>query len=108
MRIALDAMGGDNGSPVNVLGAIQACREWRDIEIILVGDRETLTKQLREQSGASDTRMSRSARARPSAVNLSPSLASVSESSASGRQIAAARAIASTRSENVSTTTRPP
>jgi len=45
-------MGGDNGSPVNVLGAIQACREWRDVEIILVGDQAVLTKQLREQSGA--------------------------------------------------------
>ncbi len=52
MRIALDAMGGDNGSAVNVLGAIQACREWRDIEIILVGDREALTAQLRAESGA--------------------------------------------------------
>src|SRR5438046_2355347 len=39
--------------------------------------------------------------------NARPSRASVSESGASGRQIAAARAIASTRSEKVSMTTRP-
>lgn len=45
-------MGGDNGSAVNVLGAIQACREWRDIEIILVGDREVLSRQLRAEHGS--------------------------------------------------------
>jgi phosphate acyltransferase len=47
MRIALDAMGGDNGPSVNVLGAIHACREWQDMEIILVGDRERLGRELR-------------------------------------------------------------
>ena len=52
MRIALDAMGGDDGFPVNVLGAIQACREWRDIEIILVGDREPVTQELRKHHEA--------------------------------------------------------
>ena len=37
MRIVLDAMGGDFAPKVNVDGAIDALREFKDIEIILVG-----------------------------------------------------------------------
>ena len=37
-RIALDAMGGDHGLPVNIEGALLA-RQELDHEIILVGDR---------------------------------------------------------------------
>ena len=38
MRIALDAMGGDNGPSPNVQGAIAALQELPDIEVVLVGD----------------------------------------------------------------------
>ncbi len=47
MRIALDAMGGDLGPSINVQGAVDACREWSDLEIVLVGDRAKLTAALK-------------------------------------------------------------
>lgn len=47
MKIALDAMGGDLGPSVNVQGAIDACREWPDLEVVLVGDRTKLTQELK-------------------------------------------------------------
>ena len=37
MKIAVDAMGGDGGVPVNVEGAIAAAREY-GLDVILVGD----------------------------------------------------------------------
>jgi glycerol-3-phosphate acyltransferase PlsX len=44
-RIALDAMGGDRGLPVNIEGALLARRET-DHEIILVGDRPLIEQEL--------------------------------------------------------------
>lgn len=38
MRIALDAMGGDEGTPCLVEGARLALRDYPDLEVILVGD----------------------------------------------------------------------
>lgn len=38
MRIAIDAMGGDLAPQMNVDGALEAAKEWSDIEIVLVGD----------------------------------------------------------------------
>lgn len=38
MRIAIDAMGGDHAPEVNVLGALRAAEEWKDVQLILVGD----------------------------------------------------------------------
>jgi glycerol-3-phosphate acyltransferase PlsX len=38
MRIAIDAMGGDNAPDVVVAGALDAAREWSDTTVILVGD----------------------------------------------------------------------
>ena len=46
MRIALDAMGGDRAPRVIVEGAIQALREYKDLEIILVGDEKRVKKEL--------------------------------------------------------------
>ncbi len=46
MKIALDAMGGDRGISVNVQGAIQACQEYPDIEVILVGDEAQIKAEL--------------------------------------------------------------
>lgn len=45
MRIAIDAMGGDNAPQAPVEGAVAAAKEWSDVEIILVGD-ETRLKPL--------------------------------------------------------------
>lgn len=45
MRIAIDAMGGDNAPHVNVAGAIAAARDF-NVEIILVGDSLSLRKEL--------------------------------------------------------------
>ena len=39
MRIVIDAMGGDHAPQSNVDGALAATAEWKDVEIILVGDR---------------------------------------------------------------------
>ncbi|MDK8180777.1 phosphate acyltransferase PlsX [Paenibacillus sp. UMB4589-SE434] len=38
MKIVIDAMGGDNAPQSNVEGACEAARNWKDIEIVLVGD----------------------------------------------------------------------
>lgn len=46
MRIALDAMGGDRAPRVIVEGAIQALKEYKDLEIILVGDEKRVKKEL--------------------------------------------------------------
>lgn len=44
MRIALDAMGGDNAPAVNIEGAVLTVNEYRDIDVVLVGD-EALIRQ---------------------------------------------------------------
>lgn len=52
MRIAIDAMGGDHAPAINVEGAIEAAKEWNDIQLILVGDEARLKPML---AGAPDT-----------------------------------------------------
>ena len=47
-RIALDAMGGDRGLPVNIEGALMA-RQEMDHEIILVGDENLIRQELVHQ-----------------------------------------------------------
>lgn len=51
MKIAIDAMGGDNAPQVVVEGAIQAAREY-DMELILVGDRARVEAEIRKLGGA--------------------------------------------------------
>lgn len=48
MRIAIDAMGGDNAPKSNVEGAVLAANKFSDIEIILVGQKEEINKFLPE------------------------------------------------------------
>ncbi|WP_411346066.1 phosphate acyltransferase PlsX [Paenibacillus sp. WLX1005] len=48
MRIAIDAMGGDHAPDSNVLGGLEAAKEWKDAEIILVGDEERMKALLPE------------------------------------------------------------
>lgn len=49
MRIAIDAMGGDHAPVSTVEGAIAAAKEWKDIEVILVGDEAVLAPLLSER-----------------------------------------------------------
>lgn len=42
MRIAIDAMGGDDAPEVTVAGGLIAATEWKDTEIVLVGDRSKI------------------------------------------------------------------
>ncbi|MBP2001164.1 glycerol-3-phosphate acyltransferase PlsX [Paenibacillus shirakamiensis] len=49
MLIAIDAMGGDHAPQCNVEGAIAAAKEWKDIEIVLVGDKAILEPLLTEK-----------------------------------------------------------
>ena len=48
MRIALDAMGGDYAPAVTVEGAVEAVNEY-DVSVILVGDEDKLSSELREK-----------------------------------------------------------
>lgn len=52
MKIALDAMGGDKGSIVNVQGAIEACKSNPELQVVLVGEEVELRRQLKSQIGA--------------------------------------------------------
>jgi phosphate acyltransferase len=49
MKIAVDAMGGDNAPKVEVAGAVSAARDF-SISIILVGDRDLLTAELAQHN----------------------------------------------------------
>jgi glycerol-3-phosphate acyltransferase PlsX len=50
MKIALDAMGGDYAPSATVEGALEAIRESEDISVILVGNEEDLTRELKGKS----------------------------------------------------------
>ncbi len=56
MKIALDAVGGDHGPAPCIEGALQAIKEF-DVEVILVGDAETLKHQC-DRLGCHDARLS--------------------------------------------------
>jgi glycerol-3-phosphate acyltransferase PlsX len=49
MRIAIDAMGGDNAPDANVRGALLAAKEWTDTDMILVGDEARISALLHEK-----------------------------------------------------------
>lgn len=51
-RIAVDAMGGDKAPGAVVEGALQAARQWEEVEVILVGREEAIRAEL-ERLGAS-------------------------------------------------------
>lgn len=46
MKIALDAMGGDHSPQSPVAGAVEALRDFPDVEILLVGDQARLESEL--------------------------------------------------------------
>ncbi|HIJ88327.1 MAG TPA: phosphate acyltransferase PlsX [Desulfuromonadales bacterium] len=49
MRVAVDAMGGDNAPVVEVTGAVEACREF-GLSVTLVGDKDRLETELAKHS----------------------------------------------------------
>ena len=49
MRIAIDAMGGDNAPKIVVEGALAAAKEWKDVHIILVGNSAAIEAHLTER-----------------------------------------------------------
>ncbi|KRF31976.1 phosphate acyltransferase PlsX [Paenibacillus sp. Soil787] len=49
MRIAIDAMGGDNAPKIVVEGALAAAKEWKDVQIILVGNSAAIEAHLTER-----------------------------------------------------------
>ena len=56
MKIALDVMGGDHGPTPAIEGALQAAQEC-DVEVVLVGDKATLTDEC-HRLGCTDPRLS--------------------------------------------------
>lgn len=58
IRIALDAMGGDNAPEPNVFGAVEAVKQSDDVHVILVGDPDVLAAALAEADGSSCDRIS--------------------------------------------------
>lgn len=50
MRIAIDAMGGDNAPEATVEGALSAAAEWKDTDITLVGDRVRIESILNDRA----------------------------------------------------------
>jgi len=57
VRIALDAMGGDQGPEVLVAGAVQAVNARDDLEVTLLGDEKRLRASLRAQSSPHEDRL---------------------------------------------------
>src|SRR5689334_14928334 len=49
MRIAIDAMGGDHAPKIVVEGALAAAKEWKDVQIILVGNSAAIEAHLTER-----------------------------------------------------------
>lgn len=48
MRIAIDAMGGDHAPGLIVQGALEAAKEWPDVQLVLVGDKAAIEPLLKE------------------------------------------------------------
>ena len=52
MRIAVDAMGGDHAPREIVRGAVEASREWPELEIVLLGDEAAVRRELAANKAA--------------------------------------------------------
>jgi glycerol-3-phosphate acyltransferase PlsX len=57
VTIALDAMGGDHGPAITVPGALAALRTQSDLNLVLVGQRAVLEKELARHAGAEGGRL---------------------------------------------------
>jgi len=58
MRVALDAMGGDHAPNPIVAGAIQACAEHDDLQVVLVGDEAKIAPAVELAQGTLSDRIS--------------------------------------------------
>ena len=54
MRIAVDAMGGDHAPREIVRGAVEASREWPELEIVLLGDEAAVRRELAANGAAEE------------------------------------------------------
>lgn len=54
MRVALDAMGGDNGPATNVIGVLDAIKENENLTVLLVGDEAILNSELNRHQYSGD------------------------------------------------------
>ena len=54
MRIAIDAMGGDNAPVAVIDGAIQALKEYDNIELYITGPKEIINSQLDKYTYSKD------------------------------------------------------
>jgi glycerol-3-phosphate acyltransferase PlsX len=57
IRVALDAMGGDNAPHAEIDGALQAIEEYPDLQVQLVGQPDTLREVLGERAAAAGARL---------------------------------------------------
>ncbi|MBQ9726932.1 MAG: phosphate acyltransferase PlsX [Kiritimatiellae bacterium] len=57
MRIAVDAMGGDHAPREIVRGAVEASREWPELEIVLLGDEAAVRRELAANKAAPSERL---------------------------------------------------
>lgn len=57
MRIAVDAMGGDHAPREIVRGAVEASREWPELEIVLLGDEAAVRRELAANKAAPSDRL---------------------------------------------------
>jgi len=57
LTIALDVMGGDSGADVVLPAAVRVLKKRDDLELILVGDREIIERELSALGGAGDKRL---------------------------------------------------
>lgn len=57
MRIAVDAMGGDHAPREIVRGAVEASREWPELEIVLLGDEAAVGRELSANKAAPSDRL---------------------------------------------------
>lgn len=48
VKVVVDAMGGDNAPVEPVKGAVEAVKERKDIKVILIGDKDTINKELQK------------------------------------------------------------
>ena len=58
MKIAIDAMGGDFAPLEIVLGALEAVRETKHIDVVLVGDKTQIFKILEDNNEMNNPRIS--------------------------------------------------
>ncbi|HHJ15564.1 MAG TPA: phosphate acyltransferase PlsX [Gammaproteobacteria bacterium] len=57
LTIALDAMGGDHGPQVVLPAALRVLKKRNDLDLLLVGDREILTRELAALGGGDNPRL---------------------------------------------------